>query len=186
MTSNQQDLYDRQLAKALDMHKCTDASDGITTVMDKARQMNRFLYNSVITAVNDFKSDMQELSEKFASAGKKIGALILLPNDMLVLDDGGGVTTSVAPNNLSFMPILIKPSVNYAPPSVAISMVSSDEEKNGNQAAALRLDLESQLEWFQKYGRDGGLLTVTEKGLEKPKPRHLSIVAETKVAAQAA
>jgi len=141
MTSNQQDLYDRQLAKALDMHKCTDASDGITTVMDKARQMNRFLYNSVITAVNDFKSDMQELSEKFASAGKKIGALILLPNDMLVLDDGGGVTTSVAP---------------------------------------------SQLEWFQKYGRDGGLLTVTEKGLEKPKPRHLSIVAETKVAAQAA
>ncbi len=185
MTANEQDLYDRQLARALNLYQCTASADTFDNAINKIKNIENRVSSLVINTMCDLKSDMQELAQKLASAGKKVSALILLPSDMFVAESDG--VTSVTPeNNLSFMPILIRPTENFSPPSMPISMVVTDSEKIAKQAIALKRDLAEQLEWFQQYGRNGGLLTAAEKGADKPKSRHLSIVSDTTIPAKAA
>ncbi len=183
MTASEQDLYDRQLARALNLHQCTASADAFDNATKQIKRIEKRLSSLLVNTIRDLRSDLVELGQKLASAGKKISALIFLPSDMIVMENDAPASQN---NNLSFMPILIKRTESYAPPSLPISMAVCDDESINRLTLALKHDLEHQLEWFQKFGRDGGLLTALVKEPAKSKSRHLSIVSANNNSSKAA
>jgi len=173
MTVIEQDLYDRQLARALNLHVCSESIGA--KVVASSRQFNRRFCTASINALNNFRSDLSELGQKLVSAGRKINALLFLPSDMVI--DGRGRFAPVA-DSLDFAPILIQPSINFAPPSEPVAMVIDESIKMSRQASALRADLAKQLQWFQKYGRDGLLVSAKTSNFPDKSRRHLSLVTE--------
>ena len=170
----QQEDYDRALATALRLDSLIE------------RKATKNPIASRLAAISqEFKNDMVELGEKFASASSKIAALIFMQPELLKKTDNS--------DQLQYSGILIKqPDLShlFAPPSLPVSMNKklAVESNKKAEAAKLKRQLKQELIWFQEFGRQGeGLImaaeTVTTATSNDKAKRRLTIVSDHSQAA---